>query len=180
MKALTLHAEWLPAILRAGSDPRWKSVENRTWKPPASIIGERIALHAGCSRPDKDRVRRVLASVGQGIGTYGACEEYAKTLETLTTGAIVGVATVAGWLDNSSGAPRFFDGSEVDGMPIAPVAENPSPWWFRGQYGWLLADIHPLMAPVPCKGALGLWQVPAHLVQAMEVSDAVSVDAGRV
>lgn len=42
MKALTLHRPWAWAIAGAGKD-----IENRTWRPPAAIIGQRIAIHAG-------------------------------------------------------------------------------------------------------------------------------------
>ena len=27
------------------------------------------------------------------------------------------------------------------------------------RYGWLLANLHRLVVPVPCKGALGLWTI---------------------
>lgn len=42
MKALTLHQPWATCIAQHG-----KRVENRTWAPPPSIIGQRIAIHAG-------------------------------------------------------------------------------------------------------------------------------------
>lgn len=42
MKALTLLNPWAQAIAYWGKD-----VENRTWAPPASLVGERIAIHAG-------------------------------------------------------------------------------------------------------------------------------------
>lgn len=42
MKALTLLNPWASLIAY-----RSKRVENRTWKPPQTIIGQRIAIHAG-------------------------------------------------------------------------------------------------------------------------------------
>lgn len=42
MKALTLHQPWAWAIIHGP-----KRIENRTWAPPASLIGQRIAIHAG-------------------------------------------------------------------------------------------------------------------------------------
>mgnify|MGYP003560963222 CR=1 FL=1 len=44
MKALTLHAPWAHAVAWLG-----KPLENRGWPPPLSIVGERIAIHAGLS-----------------------------------------------------------------------------------------------------------------------------------
>jgi hypothetical protein len=29
-----------------------------------------------------------------------------------------------------------------------------------GRYGWVLESVEPFPEPVPCKGALGLWEVP--------------------
>lgn len=42
MKALTVRQPWAWAIVHAGKD-----VENRTWRPPPAIIGQRIIIHAG-------------------------------------------------------------------------------------------------------------------------------------
>jgi predicted transcriptional regulator len=42
MRALTVRQPWAGLIV-AGV----KAVENRTWRPPADVIGERIAIHAG-------------------------------------------------------------------------------------------------------------------------------------
>lgn len=40
------------------------------------------------------------------------------------------------------------------------VEEHTSPWFF-GRYGFVLADPKPLAAPIPYKGRLGFFQVPA-------------------
>jgi hypothetical protein len=42
--------------------------------------------------------------------------------------------------------------------------------WFhkpaRGEinYAWILEDVRKLQKPIPCKGALGLWEVPESIV----------------
>lgn len=41
MKALTLWRPWAWALFNG------KDLENRTWAPPAHMIGQRIAIHAG-------------------------------------------------------------------------------------------------------------------------------------
>jgi len=38
-----------------------------------------------------------------------------------------------------------------------------------GRFGWLLADIKALPEPIPCKGSLGLWDVPADVLAAVDV-----------
>jgi hypothetical protein len=39
--------------------------------------------------------------------------------------------------------------------------------WFHGPYGWVIENVRPLKAPVPCKGALGFWKVPPAKVVAI-------------
>ena len=42
MRALTILQPWALCILDFG-----KMVENRTWRPPESLLGQRFAIHAG-------------------------------------------------------------------------------------------------------------------------------------
>lgn len=37
-------------------------------------------------------------------------------------------------------------------------------WAQEGQYHWLLRDAKAFDAPIPYRGALGLWNVPAHIL----------------
>src|SRR5215204_6057920 len=44
------------------------------------------------------------------------------------------------------------------------VTKSRSKWFWRPDddstnYGWVLADVTALKTPIPCKGALGLWEV---------------------
>lgn len=43
------------------------------------------------------------------------------------------------------------------------VEEHESPWFF-GRYGFVLADPKPLPAPIPYKGKLGFFRVPASVL----------------
>ena len=40
-------------------------------------------------------------------------------------------------------------------------------WYIAGHFGWVLADVRVLPEPVKCKGALGLWTVPAEIERAI-------------
>jgi hypothetical protein len=42
-RALTVVQPWAHAIVHLGKD-----IENRSWKPPETLIGKRFAIHAGC------------------------------------------------------------------------------------------------------------------------------------
>lgn len=48
------------------------------------------------------------------------------------------------------------------------VAQSDDPW-FSGEFGWVLTDIQALPEPVPCRGALGLWQLPAEVESAVRL-----------
>ena len=39
--------------------------------------------------------------------------------------------------------------------------------WFKGDFGYVLDNIRPLKKPVPCKGALSFWRVPAAQIMAI-------------
>lgn len=74
------------------------------------------------------------------LGGVPAPEEY-------DVGAIVGVVRVVGFYRPGCGL------------------ENP--WWDPEQFGWRLGSVWALDEPVPCKGALGLWEVPGEVARAV-------------
>ena len=50
------------------------------------------------------------------------------------------------------------------------VTKSRSKWFWRPNdgstnYGWLLAQVKILRKPIPCKGALGLWDVPPKVLR---------------
>lgn len=130
MKALTV---WQPHATLIVHGP--KDIENRNWKPPAAVVGHRIAIHAG--RTIDLAARKMFE------------EEYPEfsSLMRGPRGAIIGTAIVKGWIDES------------DSM------------WFSGPIGWELEDRRALKKPIPCLGALGLWEVP-ELVMRQVLEDA--------
>lgn len=65
--------------------------------------------------------------------------------DKLPLGAIVGVVRLA-WI----------------------AATSRSPWHVHGQWAWELRDPQRLDRPIPCKGQLGLWDVPAEAVAQLE------------
>ena len=42
MKAITLHQPWATLIADGA-----KTIETRSWRPPQTLIGQRIVIHAG-------------------------------------------------------------------------------------------------------------------------------------
>lgn len=148
--ALTLWPEWQFPILNLD-----KRVENRTWAPPRSLVGATIALHSG---------KNVGGRPGRQAKIEG-CQ------------AIVAMARTAGWRVTQVGAwsiefkrgsvVHLFDADRLTTCAIvglvrvlsvtlpAPLrVEDP---WYIGGYGWRFELVDVLEAPIPCKGAQGLW-----------------------
>lgn len=113
-----------------------KRVENRTWRPPKWAIGQRIALHAS-KKDDLAGAPSIHRITGQ------------FTAPHIPRGAIVATAVVADYCDN---------GRRLDRLPVEQDR------WFFGPIGWILDDVRKLSEPVPCRGHLGLWDVPAELL----------------
>lgn len=135
--ALTLMPPWAVLVVEGP-----KSIENRTWKPPEWVIGKRIAIHAG-KREDRVAGAGVILDNGVRAGLWTANPDEWKF--QAVRGAIIGTAVVAGYrLDDSGLSP----------------AQQP---WFFGPIGWLIEDRLALAEAIPCRGALGLWQVPEDL-----------------
>jgi len=132
LRALTIHQPWAWFIAKG-----YKPIENRSWRPPQSLVGNWLAIHAGkkwdiaevASNTSFAHVN-CRAPLPSSIGAMGD-----------QCGSILAVARVTGF-----------------------VAESASPWFF-GPVGWTLADVVELPEPVACRGAQGLWKVPADVYE---------------
>lgn len=141
MKALTIKQPWAWAITNGT-----KRVENRTWKPPFDIIGQRIAIHASA------RIERA-----EYIACRNIADDSLPPMSELPVGCIVGTAIVKGYVVVND------MGGVVVQTKAAQGYDHRQDMWFCGPVGWLLDDVRKV-PPLPCKGALGLWDVPAELV----------------
>lgn len=139
MRALTLWRPWHFAILHLKQDP--KRVENRPWKPWESVIGTRIALHAG--RHWDDGAPPV------------ACTDDPRSRDE----GVVGTAIVRGWIRVE---PLLGIGvSHSPTLTLLEAQRHASSHWYFGPFGWVLEDVRALSIPIACSGALGLWRLPA-------------------
>lgn len=144
MKALTIKQPWCWAITNGT-----KRVENRTWKPPRNIMNQRIAIHASA------RIEKAELLAYSELGAW-----LEPTVNMLPVGCIVGTAIVKGYIvvNEQGGVTMQSKGAQEYNQRKDP--------WFCGPVGWLLDDVR-RVTPVSCKGALGLWDVPAELVERM-------------
>lgn len=142
MKAITLTQPW--ASLVAFGEKRF---ETRGWG--TNHTGQ-VAIHAAKGYPAWARevageplFRRVLARHG-------------LTAETLPTGAIVGLVEIAGC------------GPASVVRPLLSLQDEAFGDFSGGRWAWDLRSPVALAVPVPCKGALSLWDVPADVLAAVQ------------
>lgn len=145
MKALTLRHPWAFAVARLG-----KRIENRTWRPPASLVGQFVAIHGGASPRIRARMREAMEDARRILYTIPGAQDLAIAalgpdvkLAQMVTPGIVCIARVLG---------------------VETECDDP---WFHGPFGWVLDDVFALPDPVPCRGAQGLWDVPASALDAI-------------
>lgn len=146
MKALTLKHPWAFAVAR-----RRKDVENRVWRPHPGQLrpGEWFALHGGV------------------VPKGDSLEEAEDDLDSLRRrGLTPGGLTLA-----DATLPGLFAAARFAGC----VTASPSPW-FNGPHGWAWSELVVLPEPVPCRGAQGLWDIPAEAL-ALFVARVSAADA---
>ncbi|KKN81359.1 hypothetical protein LCGC14_0319720 [marine sediment metagenome] len=155
MRALTLHQ---PVASMMGHQPL-KSVENRKWKPHASVFGQRIAIHAG------KKWNAEYAAWARGVSKHDRACEIAIHAAIRKAGgisaAIVSTAVVSAWYDKRDGKCEWTDPATC----LEFIKDDP---WFQGPVGWLLTDFIQLPKPIPCRGALGLWTIPENIQAVIE------------
>lgn len=150
MKALSIRQPWPWAILHLPPGIR-KDIENRDWKPGNPAVceaqrlirtGEPFLIHAGKTfdQDDIDSIEGIVREITN--DPYFVMRSPFIDETTYPTGGIVGQARLIGM-----------------------VYQSESPWFF-GPRGLVIADAKPLPF-VPCKGALGFFDVPAEVEQAV-------------
>jgi hypothetical protein len=137
MKGLTLRQPWAWFVAHGP-----KRVENRPWdRVPAQVatarrlVGQRIAIHAG---QGFDASAEAWLD-GAGLARWARLAP--SRARAAPRGAVVAVVT-------------------LDAV-IPPSVDLASPWRATGAWGLVFRDVDPLDTPVPCRGALGFWELPS-------------------
>ena len=142
--AITLHQPWANLVAHHGKD-----IENRTWPPPAKLIGRRIAIHAAKNTPQS----RVFAAWDwlekSGFSLFPAIPPGDKSW-----GAVLAVATLEEY--------------RLPAQPETYAHQLGSRWWMRDHYGWILADVVALPEPIPCRGWQRIWYLPDDVAAKLE------------
>ena len=135
--ALTLWQPWAHAMCSLG-----KRIENRPWAPPAWLLGQRLAIHAGATM-DRASFERLRVLLPDDLDLSSLPRK-----AVVATCRLVMVVTVGTYDDLPEDQRR----------------------WFVGPYGWLVDDLRVLSQPVPCRGFQKLWRMPEDVRAAVEAS----------
>lgn len=169
MKALSLTQPWA-SLVAIGA----KKIETRSW--PTLYRGP-IAIHAakGFSKSARktcgeNPFREVLEAAGYKFKSsprehwYHTPYPYTLVSE-LPLGAIVAVARLHACVPTIE-VTKFM--TATPGTKFAAVHELDFGDYSAGRWAWILADGKRLPEPIPCKGALGLWNVPDDIARQLE------------
>lgn len=153
MKALTLWRPWPVAIFYLNPEFR-KDVENRPKKPPQSVIGQRIAIHAG---------------------KYLEPEVFEEWLRIIEPSPINTFALLCRWQDLSR--VQGIVGTVVVAGVCKPE-DTDSPW-ATGPECLILSEPRPLREPILCKGKQGYWNVPSEIEARIKRLEICEVSIGK-
>jgi hypothetical protein len=127
-----------------------KVYETRSWAPPMSVIGKRIAIHAGLSQ---EGLRILAADQSLQRATWTAMHAAGRdTAQCWHPGCVLAVGTLG--FQISTGSISATVGSGV------PPQEFQFGDWSPGRYAWKMMDMVALSRPIPLIGRQGLFTVP--------------------
>ncbi len=127
MTAITLWQPWA-CLIEVGAKP----YETRHWRPPASLIGQRIAIHAAARPVVTKHSPEVLDDI---YDVFGCGWNF-----SLPRGVVVCTAILASVHRAEDVEPDSFG----DYTP--------------GRFAWKLEDVQPILPHVPAKGKQGWWK----------------------
>lgn len=149
LKALSLTQPWA-TLCAIGPDRGGKRVETRSWR---TEYRGWLAIHASKGFPPWAREFFMQEYFRQALVAAGYSGPH-----QLPTGAIVGVARLAQILPTE----RILRQQQLS------IREQAYGDYAPGRFGWFLENNLVLPDPIPCKGALSLWEVPAPIVRQIE------------
>lgn len=163
MKALTIWQPWASLII-AGAKP----YEFRGWRPPASIIGQRIVIHAAARKIDTREAWHLYGLL--------AHRDESETLRLAAAETCLIPVRAFGVLGRAAGMPNHRElpmsagiGTAIVGEPRlgTEIAEqfgvpraNDSDRDQHANWGWPMLEIEAWPEPIPMRGAQGLWNWP--------------------
>jgi hypothetical protein len=159
MKALTLWQPWASLVV-AGAKP----YEFRGWRPPASIVGQRIVIHAAARKIDTEKVGDMLFALAMrercdriGHAAAELCLVPELAIPVINAALLGELPMSAGLGTAIVGEPRLGTDIAVEfGVPRANDSDRDQ----HANWGWPMLEIDRWPEPVPMRGAQGLWTWP--------------------
>lgn len=162
MKALTVRQPWASLIV-AGL----KDVENRSWRAPEWIVGERIAIHSAARRDTPERAAHAAVLAGEVVagGHFLALDAQAAH----ACGVVLGSVEVVGChhADDCAEDETSHFPLHVGSTPDRTVWRKRycARWAEPDAFHWVIAGPK-VWQPVALTGRQGLWGLPAEAVPA--------------
>lgn len=138
MKALPLWQPWASLVAVEA-----KRIETRHWRAPASLIGQRIAIHA------TKRTSELWLCDEEPFSEFVVADE-------LPLGAIIATAVLNRCSEMTEGA--------IEALRRAQPNEHAFGLYEPGRFAWILRDVERLAVPVPWRGSQGIFDVPDDLL----------------
>ncbi|ARM12084.1 MULTISPECIES: ASCH domain-containing protein [Rhizobium] len=156
MKALTVWQPWA-SLIAIGAKP----YEFRGWRPPASLIGQRLAIHAGARPMKRSEVLALRINLANPGRYPTACLRPDLAIPLLDRILQQHKSAVASFLPLSHilcaatvGEPKSGDECARE---FGENAGNDSDREGTFNWGWPMLDIALLEPPEPARGAQGIW-----------------------
>lgn len=136
MKCLSVWQPWASLIISGH-----KRIETRSWLPPHSIHGKRIAIAATKTVRREQRLALAEETFQLHYSATGL-----PPVGQLPMGCILGTVVIEGW--------RKIDNILLEDLDMQEEAFG---IYGPGRYAWFLRDPEPLPQPIPVRGGQGLW-----------------------
>lgn len=155
MRALSLTQPWA-TLVAIGA----KQVETRSWATKHRGL---IAIHAAKGFPAWAKDQCYSIRFADALWPKADPKTViADLIKELPFGAIVAVASIV-----ACKSTNYF-GLQSSWTQDLSDQERAFGDYSPKRYGWLLGDIQALSTPIPCRGALSLWDVPPDIEQAIK------------
>lgn len=141
MKAVSLWQPWA-SLIACGA----KTVETRHWPAPASIVGERIAVHAA----KRSSELHMLRAPDFDRALHERADRLRMVEGRLPLGFIVATAVIAECVRMDAAMIARVEREQPDELAFGH--------WEPGRFAWRLAAIR-MLDPIPYRGAQGLFDV---------------------
>lgn len=165
MKALSLTQPWA-SLVANGS----KRIETRSWRTSHRGL---IAIHASKGFPawakelcGEEPFYSALIKYNGSRASFGGIATQIVAVEALPRGTIIATAELVA----CSPTNTIWGVTDAFRQPREGEPEHAFGDYSDGRYMWFLENVHPLPEPIPCRGALGLWEIPTEIEAVIQPS----------